>query len=93
MNPFKTGKEFEKDRIRSTTPPEIKDVILKHVNYFDQPVTVTSTLMALNRHGLNPTRALIKKRLDELAESGYVKVRKNGNISEYTPLQKKHDHK
>lgn len=54
-----------------------------HLKNFDHPVTVTSTLIALNKRGLNPSRSTIRKYLDRLVESGFANVELNGNTYEY----------
>lgn len=88
MESFRKASEIKKPPGSFRPIPEIKQVIKEHLMNFQQPVTVTSTLMALNRHGLNPGRPAVKKYLDALVKSGAATVVLNGNCSEYTPVRR-----
>jgi hypothetical protein len=88
MNSFKRASDIAEKPGRHSFPPEIKDVILNHLNNFNQPVTVTSALIELNKRGLNPSRSIIRRYLDKLVKSGYATVKLNGNIYEYKPHKK-----
>ena len=89
MNSFKKASDIAKKSKKYSFPPEVKDVIIRHLNNFNHPVTVTSTLIELNKNGLDPSRSIIKRYLDKLAESGYARVKLNGNTYEYESFKKK----
>ena len=90
MTAFKKASETEENKNdnQGTFPPEIKTVILKHLKSFNNPVTVTSTLIELNRNGLNPSRGTVRRYLDKMAESGLVKVHLIGNVSEFELIKR-----
>ena len=88
MNAFKKASEIPDDR-HPEFPPEVQDVILRHIRTFGAPVTITSSLVELNKHRLNPSRSAIKGVLDKLAKAGVVKAVKNGNVWEYSPVEKR----
>ncbi len=88
MESFRKASEIKKPSDSFRPPPEIKQVIKEHLMNFQKPVTVTSTLVALNRHGLNPGRPTVKRYLDALVKSGAATVVLNGNCSEYTPVRR-----
>ena len=83
MNPFKKASEIPSDR-HPQFPPEVQDVLLRHIRTFGAPVTVTSSLVELNKHRLNLSRSAMKGVLDKLAKAGVVKAVKNGNVSDIT---------
>ncbi|MDD4300830.1 MAG: hypothetical protein PHO78_09315 [Methanomicrobium sp.] len=87
MSQFKKASEIDKSSKRAFYP-EIRDVIIKHLKTFQNPVTITSTIIELNKCGLNPSRSVVKRYLDELVKAGAVTVRLNGNVYEFT-LSKK----
>ncbi len=88
MNAFKKASEIPEDR-SPEFPPEVQDVILRHIRTFGAPVTVTSSLVELNKHRLNPSRSTIKGVLDKLAKAGVARAYKNGNVWEYLPVEKR----
>ncbi len=88
MNAFRKASEIPEDR-SPEFPPEVQDVILRHIRTFGAPVTVTSSLVELNKHRLNPSRAVIKRILDKLVDTGAAKAFKNGNVWEYLPVEKR----
>lgn len=90
MTAFKKASEIKENKngIQRSSPPEIKTIILKHLKSFNNPVTVTSTLIELNRNGLNPSRGTVRKYLDKMAESGFVKVHMAGNICEFELIKR-----
>ena len=90
MNPFKKASEIPSDR-HPQFPPEVQDVLIRHIRTFGAPVTVTSSLVELNKHRLNPSRSAIKGVLDKLAKAGVVKAVKNGNVWEYYPVKKQNE--
>ena len=87
MNTFRKASEIPEDR-SPEFPPEVQDVILRHIRTFGAPVTVTSSLVELNKHRLNPSRSTIKSVLDKLAKAGVARAYKNGNVWEYLPANK-----
>ena len=94
MNSFKKASDIADNSKGQSFPPEIKDVIIKHFYNFNHPVTITSSLIELNKRGLNPSRGVIHRYLDKLVESGFATVKLNGNIYEYESNKKnEHDSK
>ncbi|MBP2132589.1 hypothetical protein J2128_000510 [Methanomicrobium sp. W14] len=82
MASFKKASEIHEMDKRAFVP-EIKDVLIRHIKSFGRPVTVTSAIVELNKNGLNPSRSVVRRHLDELAESGFLDVSLNGNVYEY----------
>ncbi|MDD3978225.1 MAG: hypothetical protein PHI15_08770 [Methanomicrobium sp.] len=87
MSQFKKASEIDKSNKRAFFP-EIRDVIISYLKNSTHPVTVTGTIIELNKYGLNPSRNIVKRYFDDLEKAGVVTVRLNGNVYEFTLIKK-----